>query len=667
MSSRFVMPFANVGDGITPADGAKLQFYASGTSTPKDTYSDEDLTTANANPVIADADGLFGDIWMDEGDRYKVRLYDKNNVQQWESDPVIGGLNGASGLIYDTVADMKAASPLVGQAARTLGYYAAGDGGGGNYVIAATAAVDGYVDHSLANATIAVAQLQKPINPRIGGVKFDGTDDTVAMQAVLDHGESWVDISGGTARVDELVIPTSLHVITGDGELKQRTTSTGILTATGASRLTITGIKITGNYSTGQITSDSADTGIEIISSSDVTIERVKFSRINFISMYIKSSTNCQINRNYIKECNAAVYLRGCNGVDVVGNICDTTIAADSFFSIPITCESTDGHFDGVSENINIQSNIIKSWRNAQGIMAHAGKTLNIQGNIIIDVAIGISINPYNATDVCENVVIDGNTCIGSYTIPGYAGGNDGITCQAGVGTPDINGLVISNNLITNMNVATSTPANQGGIRLGDTVKAVVSGNTIRGCKENGIVLTSDEDQFVITGNLIADVVASSGTQNGIVSLAYGARGVIEGNYFFGIGGGTGIGIKLTNASSIKLKANSFENVDTNVSGNQNSFGPDIVTVSSGTECDLNGVDGAVFTHSSATNIDTWVGVVVGKIYSLRFTNGNTTITRTNAYLNGSANQVGSANDIMLVMGLNATTVQQVAPISVNG
>jgi len=86
--SRFVLPVASVGEGITPFDGAKLYFYDTGTSNLKDTYSDTDLTVPNTNPVIADADGFFGDIFI--ADTYKVVLKDKNDVQQYEWDPVDG-------------------------------------------------------------------------------------------------------------------------------------------------------------------------------------------------------------------------------------------------------------------------------------------------------------------------------------------------------------------------------------------------------------------------------------------------------------------------------------------------------------------------------------------------------------------------------------------------
>jgi len=80
MSSRFILPFADVGSGIKPSSGAKLFFFETDGTTPKNTFSDQLSTpTANTNPVIANSNGVFGDIFITG--EYKVTLQDKNGSQ----------------------------------------------------------------------------------------------------------------------------------------------------------------------------------------------------------------------------------------------------------------------------------------------------------------------------------------------------------------------------------------------------------------------------------------------------------------------------------------------------------------------------------------------------------------------------------------------------------
>lgn len=62
-----------------PVSGGKINFYEAGTSTPLDTYSDEDLTTANANPVVADSSGRIGPIYL-KPQPYKVVVTDASDV-----------------------------------------------------------------------------------------------------------------------------------------------------------------------------------------------------------------------------------------------------------------------------------------------------------------------------------------------------------------------------------------------------------------------------------------------------------------------------------------------------------------------------------------------------------------------------------------------------------
>ncbi|MEL6364305.1 MAG: hypothetical protein AAFR11_05645 [Pseudomonadota bacterium] len=48
----------------TPVSGALINFFAEGTTTPRNSFTDDGLGTANANPVVADSDGRFV-AWID--------------------------------------------------------------------------------------------------------------------------------------------------------------------------------------------------------------------------------------------------------------------------------------------------------------------------------------------------------------------------------------------------------------------------------------------------------------------------------------------------------------------------------------------------------------------------------------------------------------------------
>lgn len=92
---------------ITPlgevATGYKLKTYATLTSTPLATYSNEGLTIANANPAtgattgnqIVNADGYFGDLWVNSPSNYKMILTDENDVVIETPDPVDGSASSS--------------------------------------------------------------------------------------------------------------------------------------------------------------------------------------------------------------------------------------------------------------------------------------------------------------------------------------------------------------------------------------------------------------------------------------------------------------------------------------------------------------------------------------------------------------------------------------------
>lgn len=136
MSYRFVDPDGPLINllGTETAAGGSVQFYDYQTTTPKNTYSDRDLTTPNPNPVPIGVDGrLEVEVWLDG--EYTAVLYDGpggtgNTV--WTRDivpevapgaaiPDPSGQDGkvlksnGSILVYDTVRELPDPTGSAGQ------------------------------------------------------------------------------------------------------------------------------------------------------------------------------------------------------------------------------------------------------------------------------------------------------------------------------------------------------------------------------------------------------------------------------------------------------------------------------------------------------------------------------------------------------------------------
>lgn len=129
MSALFTPPrYAPMSGNGTSYPGAKLYFYVTGTTTPKDTFNDADLDPAhvNANPVVADANGLFGVIYLESGD-YKVILKDSSDNTLWTVDPQ-SGLGAADTLTTRGDLLTRGASGYSRLPIGTTGYYLASNG-----------------------------------------------------------------------------------------------------------------------------------------------------------------------------------------------------------------------------------------------------------------------------------------------------------------------------------------------------------------------------------------------------------------------------------------------------------------------------------------------------------------------------------------------------------
>lgn len=67
-------PIQHVFSAAVVVPGAKAYFYTAGTLTPVNVYSDVGLTTAYTQPVTADSNGIFAEIFLTPGTAYKVDL-----------------------------------------------------------------------------------------------------------------------------------------------------------------------------------------------------------------------------------------------------------------------------------------------------------------------------------------------------------------------------------------------------------------------------------------------------------------------------------------------------------------------------------------------------------------------------------------------------------------
>jgi hypothetical protein len=248
------------GQNLSPADGALLYFYEVGTSTPKDTYTNEGKTVASSNPVVADSKGLFAYIEIDGA--YDVTLKDKNGVQLWGPETIYEILNTTDitnrTIDTPTVATMKVLTGLTAgtSVVETAGFYT-GTGGGTYDVIAGTGTANGY--NIIAHDTLSLSFVLRD-NNIISFVQWGatGADATLTIQAAIDEAISrniTLDISG-----DYNVTAVSL---------------------TGAN-----GLSITGRGSLVGVASVATDTLLDMLNVNNIAIDGAWFINGNYNTNY---------------------------------------------------------------------------------------------------------------------------------------------------------------------------------------------------------------------------------------------------------------------------------------------------------------------------------------------------------------------------------------------
>jgi len=175
-----------------PYAAAKATFYLTGTTTPQNTYSDAGLSSANTNPVVADANGRFPDIYLSAA-RYKVVLTTSADVAIDTLDPV------------DATSQLIAQSSAPGTTYPFLRYHNTTDGNvyrrnAANSSWINEGPVDSLVNAATVSEVLTGTDATKAVTPdALAGLWQRGTDIASASTLSLPAaGGGWFNVTGTT-------------------------------------------------------------------------------------------------------------------------------------------------------------------------------------------------------------------------------------------------------------------------------------------------------------------------------------------------------------------------------------------------------------------------------------------------------------------------------------
>jgi hypothetical protein len=190
-------PVAFIAPSYTDFKGRWIKFYEPGTTTAKIIYLDAE-SVATAAKVQINSDGFIVSAASAIVVPYIAGSYDAY-IFVTEADADANDTSGAERIadnissnpsdsvnVFDNVDAMKAASLNTGNTALCKRYYASGALVDGlQYEIQASSTVDGFIDHTLANSNAARLIIGPFLTAEQAGVKKDGTDDSLALNAAL--------------------------------------------------------------------------------------------------------------------------------------------------------------------------------------------------------------------------------------------------------------------------------------------------------------------------------------------------------------------------------------------------------------------------------------------------------------------------------------------------
>lgn len=484
----FQLPFqANIDSSVRVVPCAKALFYATGTTTPQDTYADAGLATPNANPVVADANGVLAPIYLNPALIYKLTLTTSADVLIRTVDPVNDQI--LSQLIIGQFLYPRTAAEIAAGVTPTLYFYPPGD------VRRYGAVGDGITDDSFAfQQALSVAQFYEVVIFYTASGYIIGTPlvapDNCAIRGInkpqlkaVTNGQDILSSSSNSTFAIRGVrfIGTSASTVPSNG-YGASASNTGLLTCSSCTDVLIEDCEFDQFYN-----------GVTAQSCTRVWIERNRVIRFYFVGIICSQTNQFTIERNIVTNCQQS----------------GSAIA----YGITGTGDEDGGDAQQVNSISFNQINGVPSW---DGIMSHDVTGITIIGNDIRDVRRGIDFGHFLSTNVINDIVISGNIIQSTTTDTwsGAAADCGGITVVGYDATNHISNVTITGNVVREFfNMVGMTGggfpsnvviANADHVTIGDNVVSSAAG----AFNNAGIYVLGAVNSLTITGNSLQGVMA---------------------------------------------------------------------------------------------------------------------------------------------------------------
>lgn len=271
MSNELLNPFQQFFDDAgteppNPVDPQPLargliEFFENGQEVTQLTiFADSDLTVVQTNPYELDGFGrIRGDVHyqglativISNQDGLRIRRVDDVTVSSdGNTDQITINADSVAAMVSNTALQL-------GNLVETQGYFAGNNYGGARYVVVAagTGVADNFLFHNLGNG-LQAALLERELHNDflVAGARGDGgSNDTVAMQAVINQGGDVIVRGGFSFAATNLTIGENCRFV-GGGTLRQLPASSGDLLQIidrAVTRVKFRGVRFDGNQIAG--------------------------------------------------------------------------------------------------------------------------------------------------------------------------------------------------------------------------------------------------------------------------------------------------------------------------------------------------------------------------------------------------------------------------------